>query len=135
MLDNIGIFSGITAKMNWLNARQTVIAGNVSNADTPGYVPHDLKEIDFGTMMRKSENKPTIGQVRTDSAHISGVSNDGTNPVDRKQRTVYEAAPDGENAVILEEQLFKAQSTQADYTLMTSLYRKNTAMLKMAIGR
>ena len=135
MLDNIGLLNGMTAKMNWLNARQTVVSGNVANADTPGFVPSDLKPIDFGAMMRASKNKPTIGKALTDSAHIAGPSNNGTTPVNREQKTVYEAAPDGQNAVVLEEQLFKAQGIQADYTLMTSLYRKNVGMLKMAIGR
>ena len=41
MLDNIGVLQGISGKMGWLNQRQTIIAQNVANADTPRYVPHD----------------------------------------------------------------------------------------------
>ena len=57
---------------------------------------------------------------------------DGEN---KAQRTVYESAPDGQNAVVLEEQLYKAQQTNADYNLMTNLYRKNANMIKIAIGK
>lgn len=134
MLDNIGVLQGISGKMGWLSQRQAVIAQNVANADTPDYLPHDLEKVDFGAVMAKARNKPRVQQAVTDNAHLNGGRKIG-DADEKGQRTVYEAAPDGENAVVLEEQLFKAQKTSADYTLMTNLYRKNIGMIKIAIGK
>lgn len=134
MLDNIGLFKGMTGKMGWLNHRQTLISQNVANADTPGYAPSDLKEVDFGSIMAAAKNKPKIAQAATHQGHIdTGATIPGGKAV--VQKTVYEAAPDGENAVVLEEQLFKAQKTSSDYQLMVNLYRKNIGMMKIAIGK
>ena len=134
MLDNIGLFQGISGKMGWLNQRQIIIAQNVANADTPKYVPHDLKKVDFDAVMKDVQNRPSISTATTDENHIRNPKEveKGKNV---EQRTVYESAPDGENSVDLEEQLFKAQQTNTDYQLMTSLYRKNVNMLKIAIGK
>jgi len=134
MLDNIGVLQGISGKMGWLNQRQTIIAQNVANADTPKYVPHDLKTVDFDAVMTAAKNKPFVSPIATKANHIHNERTvaEGEN---KEQRTVYESAPDGQNAVILEEQLFKAQETSADYNLMTNLYRKNANMIKIAIGK
>ena len=42
-LNKIPVMDAIVKKMNWLNRRQRVIAENVANADTPGYLARDLK--------------------------------------------------------------------------------------------
>ncbi len=132
MLDNIGLMQGLNGKMAWLNQRQTVVAGNIANADTPNFRPSDVEEIDFGTVMSNAQNKPRIGQVTTSGAHISGRQLEEAD--NRESRNVYETAP-AENSVILEEQLFKAQETQADYQLMTNLYKKNIGMIKFVVGK
>ena len=134
MLDNIGLLKGITGKMGWLSHRQVLVAQNVANSDTPGYIPSDLKKVDFGAVMGAAQNKPMIKQVTTNDGHIGhGVK--GPSIEAREQRSVYEAAPDGENAVDLEEQLFKSQSIALDYSLMANLYRKNMNMMRIAIGK
>jgi flagellar basal-body rod protein FlgB len=132
MLENIGLMKGIGGKMNWLNQRQGVLSQNIANADTPGYRPYDLEDIDFGAVMQEVANRPRISKATTNAGHI------GANPQvgdadDRKSKTVYEAAP-AENAVIIEEQLLKAQKTQADYNLITNLYRKNVGMIRQAVS-
>ncbi|MBM3511367.1 MAG: hypothetical protein FJX61_14700 [Alphaproteobacteria bacterium] len=46
-LQKVPILSMLTKKMSWLNERQRVLAQNIANADTPGYRPSDLKNVDF----------------------------------------------------------------------------------------
>lgn len=134
MLENIGVFKGITGKMGWLNYRQILISQNVSNADTPNYVPQDAKQIDFSEIMRSRRSSSFIRQEKTDMAHLSGTKN-GDGNEGKEQKIVYEPAADGGNKVVLEEQLFKAQKTNSDYQLMAGLYRKNANMLRIAIGK
>lgn len=131
MLENIGIMQGIGAKMNYLNQRQGVLSQNIANADTPNYRPYDLEKVDFSQVMGAAANRPRINKATTNSGHI------GANPElgqadNRKSKMVYEAAP-GENAVVIEEQLLKAGKTQADYNLITNLYKKNVGMLQLAV--
>jgi len=133
MLENIGLMKGIGGKMNWLQQRQTVLTGNIANADTPNYQAHDIQKPDFGAVMSKAANRPRINQLSTNSAHIGGERKVGE--VDtRKTKDVYEAAPVG-NSVVLEEQLIKAQKTSTDYNLMTNLYRKNVGMIKFIVSK
>jgi flagellar basal-body rod protein FlgB len=51
-----------------------------------------------------------------------------------QSRMTYEVAPNN-NAVIIEEQMVKANETQMDYNLMTNLMRKNIGMYYTALGR
>ncbi len=133
MLDNIGLMKGIGGKMNYLNQRQTVISTNIANADTPGYQPSDLKEVDFESVMKAARNRPSIGQATTNANHIG--NNRQVGEADsRESRVVYEAAP-SDNAVVIEEQLLKANATQADYNLITNLYRKNIGMIKFIVAQ
>lgn len=133
MLENIGVMKGIGGKMNWLQQRQTVLTGNIANADTPGYQAHDIQKPDFKSVMGNVSNRPRIQQTATDSAHI-GAKREVADVDARKVKDVYEAAPVG-NSVILEEQMIKAQKTSSDYNLITNLYRKNVGMVKFIVSQ
>lgn len=135
-VQDIGLFQAMGAKMSYLSQREKVIAQNVANADTPGFIPHDLTPVDFSALLGKVGSSGGGGALQpaaTDPAHMSGAK-DAANPKDRAQKLVYEVAPDG-NAVILEEQMLKSAQTMMDYNLVATLYQKNVAMLRMALGR
>ncbi len=125
-----GIFSLLSKRMEWLGQRQKVLAQNIANADTPDYVPHDLKAQDFRRMVER-QYLPTLKPEATRAGHIqtSSLKADGRG-VEQKQN--YETAPSG-NAVVLEEQLIKVAQTQNDYNAITNLYKKQVAMMKMAL--
>ena len=50
-LDKIPIFAALTEKMKWLTARQSVLAQNIANSDTPNYRARDLKPLEFREMI------------------------------------------------------------------------------------
>src|ERR1043165_6740 len=130
-LFNIPLFHRLTERMNWLGAREKVIAQNVANADTPQYQPKDVVPLDFDEHLKKLA---AVEPERTNKKHIAGTIPPG-DPVDsKKQKKTYETAPAG-NSVVLEEQMQKLSVTQADYSQITNLYKKHGAMLKTAIGR
>jgi flagellar basal-body rod protein FlgB len=132
MLSDIGLMKGIGGKMDWLTQRQTILSQNIANSDTPNYRPRDLKEQDFGAVMKAEQSKPKLRQAATNESHIGGAT-ELRAPKSAKSREVYEASIDG-NAVVLEEQLLKAQATQSDYSLVTNLYKKNVGMLRMVVS-
>ena len=136
-MQNIALFRGIGAKMNYLNQRQTVISHNIANADTPGYQPMDLKKADFSRVLGKvvegNKNIQPVNVSTTSTNHITP-SGDVRDPKAREARETYEVAPAG-NAVIMEEQLMNAGQNSMDYNMMTNLYQKNVGMIYTALGK
>jgi flagellar basal-body rod protein FlgB len=125
-----GIFSLLGKRMDWLGQRQQVLAQNIANADTPDYVPHDLKPQAFRRMVERNF-APNLKPVATQGGHIqtSSLKADDRGVEDKNP---YEVAPSG-NAVVVEEQLVKVTQTQNDYNAITNLYKKQVAMFKMAL--
>lgn len=132
-IQNVPLMRAMASKMIYLDKRQGVIAQNMANADTPGYRPQDLTKVDFGKVLEKVVDTNRVSMKTTQPGHMP-------NPdaieraKDQKDRITYEVAPAG-NAVILEEQMIKANQTQMDYNLMTGLMQKQTAMYRLALGR
>jgi flagellar basal-body rod protein FlgB len=125
-----GLFSLLGKRMEWLGQRQKVLAQNIANADTPDYVPHDLKAQEFSRMVAR-QTAATLQPAATRPGHIQTSSRGAdARSVEQKQR--YETAPSG-NAVVVEEQLIKVAQTQNDYNAITNLYKKQVAMVKMAL--
>lgn len=116
--------------MDWLGQRQTVLAQNVANADTPHYKPQDLTERSFLQAMRSSESRGAPG--KTHAHHIDTAMNAPRDPRQREQKERYETAPSG-NAVVLEEQLVQVQETQMQYAALTSLYSKQMLFFRLAL--
>lgn len=125
-----GIFGLLGKRMEWLGQRQRVLAQNIANADTPDYVPRDLKPQEFRRMVER-QYMPMMKPVATRPGHIQTSS---LKADDRsvEEKAPYETEPSG-NAVVLEEQLVKVAKTQNDFSAITNLYRKQVAMMKMAL--
>src|ERR1700733_15241344 len=85
MLESVG--AGIERYMNLVSARQKLVAGNIANADTPGYKTRDL---DF-----QSELQNQIGGMDPTVTEVSGLKTkkDGHNvDMDRESRLLAENA-------------------------------------------
>lgn len=130
---DIGLLQALTSKMSYLNQRHSVLSQNIANANTPDYKPHDLKEVDFGSVLKNitGEQGAKLQMVTTDSKHMGGV-NEIADPKNSIQKKTYETKPDG-NAVVIEEQMVKSTQNNMDYNLMTTLYQKNVGLIRQAI--
>ena len=121
----------LSRRMDWLGDRQRVLAQNIANANTPEYLPHDLRPLDFGAQLRGASARVEL--AATDAAHQAG----------RRSRPAHGEKPIRDedvltlsgNAVELETEMQKVAETAMDYQLMTNLYRKHLDLLKTAIGR
>ena len=133
------LMAGISMAMKNLSERQRVIAENIANGDTPGFKAREVNGPDFASLLNisASGDAPHIGRP---SVHISprmaelgarGSSGVGTIVLDQD---VSETKPDGNN-VTLEDQMLKMGQIQADFNALTNLYRKQTQLLKIAIGK
>ena len=125
------IFDAVARRMDWLGQRQTVLAQNVANADTPHYKPQDLTERSFLQAVRSSSSSRGAPE-KTHALHIDTAMGPQRDPRQREQKERYETAPSG-NAVVLEEQLVKVQETQMQYAALTSLYSKQMSFFRLAL--
>ncbi len=138
-IQDIGLFQAISSKVDFLSQRQSVISQNIANADTPGYRPQDLVEVDFSGMLQKELNSGGTAGVTNVSLAATNESHMGLNGAEqgdaraRKQKDLYEVAP-AENSVILEEQLLNAGRNTMDYNMMINLYQKQVGMFRIALG-
>ena len=124
------IFTAVARRMDWLGQRQTVLAQNVANADTPHYKPQDLTERSFLQAVRSSGSQSA--PKKTHAHHIDTAMNGAQDPRQREQKERYETAPSG-NAVVLEEQLVQVQESQMQYAALTSLYSKQMSFFRLAL--
>ncbi len=128
-IGNLPLVGLIQQQMSWLNDRQTVLARNIANASTPGFVPQDLRANDFASALSGSMGD---GLLSTNSMHIQPRSAVGT-----VHRAIAapdsQSSPDG-NSVVVEEQMLKVSATQISYAQATGLYKKMTGMWQTALG-
>ncbi|WP_425988070.1 flagellar basal body rod protein FlgB [Brevundimonas sp. TWP2-3-2] len=128
---DIPLLSQIKGRMTWLDERQRLIAQNVANSDTPGYVGRDLRApTDFAAAMRDGGG---LRMVQTSAGHMPVGGPNGA-PV---ARFTSEASPDSEttldgNAVVVEEQMLKMAESRMAYDAAIGLYTKSMAMIGLA---
>ncbi|GKY86693.1 FlgB family protein [Sinisalibacter aestuarii] len=127
MFENLGIFSMAQAMATHSAARQAVIAGNVANADTPGYRARDLAS--FGETFRANA---------TGALHATRPGHDLTRPDEpaRQAQAVHRpnaAAPNG-NTVSLEQEMFAAAEAKGEHDRALAIYRSAMTILRSSVG-
>ena len=129
-LSKIPIFEAIAKRMSWLGERQSVLAQNVANSDTPGYAARDVKAPDFAKLVAHAGERLPL--VTTAPGHIVPVHDGGQFSLVKEKTD--ERAPNG-NSVSLEDQMMKISDTANDYALTTSLLRQQLGLIKLVLGR
>ena len=125
---DLPLLDQIKGRLGWLDQRQRVIAQNVANSDTPGYVARDLHAPrDFAAAMR-GQGGP-LQMARTSASHIAP-----SGPAARFQTS---DAPDSEttldgNSVVVEEQMLKMAESRMAYDAAIGFYQKSLQMIRMA---
>jgi flagellar basal-body rod protein FlgB len=128
---DLPLLGQIRGRLTWLDERQRLIAQNVANSDTPGYVGRDLKApTDFAAALREGGPLP-MAQTRAGHMPVGGPNGA---PV---ARFTSQAAPDSEttldgNAVVVEEQMLKMAESRMAYDAAIGLYQKSLSMLRLA---
>lgn len=123
----------LKTKMRWNQTRQTVLAQNIANADTPDYKARDLKAPSFGDMLKMTASGGSLGAVTTNRLHIAGMGAAETG-FEADSETSWEVTPEG-NSVVLEDQMMKVAENQMDYQMATTLYSRSLGLLRTAVGR
>ncbi|OYU70840.1 MAG: flagellar basal body rod protein FlgB [Alphaproteobacteria bacterium PA2] len=132
-ITDIPLFAMLKSRMGYLTERQRVIAQNVANADTPNYMPQDLKQYSFQSHMAAVAPPPGPMSVAvTSPMHIAHTATSPNPPKVRSRKTLdTETTLDG-NSVVLEDEMLKLTDTRMNYEAAVSFYQKSLNLLKMA---
>jgi flagellar basal-body rod protein FlgB len=130
MLGDVGLIGLLKSKMKWFEARQSVLAQNISHADTPGYQPFDLEPIP-GT---ERQGATRVALAATNAGHMGPVGGIGLLGLRANETESWEATPRG-NAVVLAEEILKVATNQFEFQLVSSLYSRSLGLIKTAVGR
>ena len=124
------LVSMLRDRLQWHQARQKVLAENVANADTPGFLPKDLRPVSIAGA--GGQTGGAVAAERTSPLHLA-MSPASAAEVPTKAAGRFETRPSG-NALNLEDEMLKVAENQSDYQLAASLYQKSLAMLRSAAG-
>ena len=109
----------------WLSARQSLIASNVANANTPGYRAVDLQP--FSAVLDSTQ----VTMVTTNPAHMRPTQEEFASA-----RVVESDSPDetlSGNSVNLEEEMIKLGDVNREYSMGTNIKRAIHQMLMSAL--
>jgi flagellar basal-body rod protein FlgB len=130
MFDKLTVVSLAHGKMDWIARRQEVLAENIANANTPKYMPRDLKAWSFKEAL--SQSVPSVQIKATNPAHIVPEFTDPTKVVTTKK--VFETSADG-NGVVVEEQMAKLGQAKSNYELAAGLFEKQFKLLRTSLSK
>lgn len=124
-MNPVNLFDLASQQARWLSVRQSTVASNVANVNTPGFRTTDVEP--FEQVLDKSR----VTMAATHPTHISLGST-------RDQFAVREVADKGaanlpsDNTVVLEDEMLKAGQIGTSYQLNTSIVKAFHRMILMA---
>lgn len=129
-MSSLSIVNLAKNKLDYLVERQKIVATNIANVDTPGYVAQDLEEPDFAGIVKKITT-PKMQMVVTNPNHIVSA------PVHDLTYQAYVPKPDTAltidgNGVSIEDELNKASKIQSEHERVLTIYNKYKTMLQTA---
>lgn len=115
-MSSLYLFALASQNNRWLSTRQAAVAGNVANANTPGYKAQEVAPFEQALDTVRTEMKAT------NAAHLSLGETRRTGSVERADQTEWETMHSGNN-VSLEQELIKAGEINRSYRLNTSVVK------------
>jgi len=125
-LSDVPLFALADQRLAWVDARQTVLAQNIANADTPHWRAQDVQPF-AATLQQVS-----VTMARTDPGHLAPATGPGS--AFGASAAIAEQSPDG-NSVAIDKELVKVADTDAVHELVVNLSKKYLGLVRTAIGR
>ena len=124
MFETLSVIKMANAMATHAGARMGAIAGNIANADTPGYKARDIP--DFASAYEAG----AMPMRATLPGHLGATDNVTAQPVVQRGAS----SPDG-NSVSLEREMVKAAEVREQHDMALSIYRSSAEILRSALGR
>jgi flagellar basal-body rod protein FlgB len=124
---NLDILRQSQTAASFATKRQTLVAANIANADTPGYKARDIRpfaqiyKADDGLLPRQT--RPGHMMLTTPDTAAVEVVLSGADP-----------SPNG-NTVSLEREMVRAAELRIEYDMALGVFRKSIDILRASLGR
>ncbi|MCX7303208.1 MAG: flagellar basal body rod protein FlgB [Hyphomicrobiales bacterium] len=122
-MEPVNLFDLAAQQSRWLAVRQSAVASNVANANTPGYVSVDVEPFE------KVLDKTGVKMTATQAAHLTGAGMESGFAVSEDQNEPS-ILPSG-NSVVLENELLKAGDIRRQFELNTAIVKAFHRMLML----
>ncbi|MBY5933619.1 FlgB family protein [Tateyamaria omphalii] len=129
MFQKLAIFETAHAMSVHAGQKQAVIAQNIANADTPGYVSRDIPSF-AATYAPGSAD--AFGQRATRSGHMHGSMRGDLTAIAQEDKSF--AAPDG-NSVSIETEMLRATDAKRQHDRSLAIYKSSLTILRASLGR
>ena len=126
MFENLEIFQMAGAMTRHAGTRQSLVAENIAQADTPGYKARDLAS--FADTYR-TEDGTTMRATR--SGHLTDSQQNYTA---QAIASTGSESPNGNN-VSLETEMMRAVSVRQEHDQALAIYRTSLGILRSSLGR
>jgi flagellar basal-body rod protein FlgB len=124
-LSQIYLLQLASQQAKWLTARQTIIANNIANANTPGYDAKDIQP--FAEVLDQTQ----VSMATTNPAHIVPAA-DEFEATRSNETESWDTTVSG-NSVSLEQEMMKEGDINRSYTLNTNIKRVFHQMMMSAL--
>src|SRR5262245_55595784 len=109
------LFNVISRHNQWLAVRQTAVAGNIANANTPGFRAQDVQPFEMAVEQAR------LAMAATQPGHLSTGAADAP-ATELRRGEAWEVSHSGNN-VSLEQELLRAGEVNRAFRLNTSVAR------------
>jgi flagellar basal-body rod protein FlgB len=134
MLSGINLFHVAGDRMRYLAERQTLIARNIANADTPDYKAQDLAPFNpAGASGSSAGGASSLHLARTQAGHFPLEQDAASSHALVKTPPAYGEKPNG-NTVSVEEQMIRSADVSNAFALASAAYAKSISIMKIATG-
>ncbi len=127
-MSSVNLFDRVVSlmedRLNINSRRQELLASNIANLDTPGYVAKDLS---FEKTLQEAM-KPRIQMVKTDSRHMAI-----PDPEDVVKQVARKPDVEKTGPVDLETEMEKLARNNLEYQFIVTMLNKKFALLKMVL--
>jgi flagellar basal-body rod protein FlgB len=126
-MESIQLFALASRQAEWLSTRQSLISGNIANANTPGFRAKDVTAFDAvlqNTQLPMKATSPLhFTESPTQSYVVESEVNEGS------------AAQLSGNSVDLSEEMMKQGSIKRDYDLNAAVVKAFNKMILMTVRK
>jgi flagellar basal-body rod protein FlgB len=126
-MESIQLFTLASRQAEWLSTRQSLISGNIANANTPGFRAKDVTAFDAVLENTQLPMKATNPFHFTESPTESYVVESGVNEGSASQLSG--------NSVDLSDELMKQGSIKRDYDLNAAIVKAFNKMMLMTVRK
>lgn len=121
----VNLFDLASQQARWLSVRQSAVAGNVANVNTPGYGAVEVEP--FEGLVGGTR----VAMAATDPRHIS--TGDAASSWAIRRIDDTPSASPSDNTVVLEDELMKAGEIKRSFELNTAIVKAFHRMFVMSV--